>query len=447
LALLIKQELREMRKKSPIILLLLIIISCIIVRPITSSNGSTDETCLPLFEPQVDDQILEIMEQVHIPTVTTAVIRNNSIIWAKGYGEQQELDLIYPIGSVTKTFTATAIFKLFEEEVIRLYDDVNDYLPFSFRHPNHTDIPITIKMLLQHTSGLRKESDMYWNGVMSEALQDLGWENPYEWASYPYWIEEHLTPNGSLYDPNVWSANAPGTVRTYSNFGYDVLGYLVWCITGQPIWDYHQNNIFDPLGMDCTGYNYTDFELSQLAIPYIYMFELDPNSTGNDAYPHYSNFNYGAGGLRLNIYDLAKFLLVFLQGGVSNGTRILEETTLMVMENLQTAWLSPDDPLIAWGGWGGTEGDSWAFHTKGYGYYDGNTTVPYGVITFLNQGADNGRDACFNITMLLANYVHEYDQLECVETAGFTFIISVSSFTALMLLIASKRQKSKQKGT
>lgn len=432
-----------MRRKNPILFLLLILTSCIIVKPITNSNGSTEETCLPSFDPQVDDQILEIMEQTYIPTVTTAVIRNNSIIWAKGYGEQQELDLIYLIGSVTKTFTATAIFKLFEEEAIRLYDDVNDYLPFSFRHPSYNETPITIKMLLQHTSGLMKESEMYWYGVYSEAVQDLGVVNPFEWASYPYWIEEHLTPNGSLYDPNVWSTNAPGAVRSYSNFGYDVLGYLVQCITGQPIWEYLQNNIFDPLGMGCTGYNHTDFELTQLAIPYIYQFELDPNSTGNEAYPHYSSFNYGAGGIRSTIFDLAKFLLVFLQGGVSNGTRILEETTLMVMENLQTAWLVPGDPLISWGGWGGTEGDSWAFHTKGYGYYEGNTTVPYGVITFLNQGADDGRDACFNITMLLANYVHEYDQLECEATAGFTIIISISSLTILMILITRKRHKSK----
>ena len=107
--------------------------------------------------------------------------------------------------------------------------------------------------------------------------------------------------------------------------------------------------------MECTGYNYTDFIITQLVIPYIYMFELDPETTGNKAYPHYNTLNYGAGGLRSNIYDLTKFILLFLHNGVSNGTRILEEDTLRTMEDLQTAWLAPDDPLIQWGGWGGEQ--------------------------------------------------------------------------------------------
>lgn len=431
-----------MKKSS--ILFLLLMLTIISITPITQLKGTNEKTYLPLFDPQVDEQIEEIMDQTYIPSVTTAVIRNNSIIWAKGYGEQQELNLIYMVGSVTKTFTATAIFQLYEEGFIRLDDDVNDYLPFSFRHPNYSSVPITFLMLLQHMSGLSKDSDKYWMGIMAEALEELGWENPYDWLAYPYWIEEYLTANGTLYEPIVWTDNEPGTVRYYSNFGYDLLGYLIQCITGQPIWEYLQSNIFVPLGMENTGYNHTDFELAQLAIPYIYMYELDPESTGNKAYPHYSQINYGCGGLRSNIYDLAKFLLVFLHEGVSNGTQILSKSTLQTMEWLQTAWLRPGDPLINWGGWGGTEGDGFAFHTKAYGYYDGNTTVPYGVIVFLNQGMDEGRDACFNICELLRKYVHVYDQLECEEASGLTFIVAIPCFTILVFLTTRKRCESRE---
>ena len=85
------------------------------------------------------------------------------------------------------------------------------------------------------------------------------------------------------------------------------------------------------------------------------------------------------------------------------------------MEALQTAWLAPDDPLIDWDGWGGTEGDQWAYHAKGYAIYDGNTSVPYAVITFVNQGLDSARGAAYNITRLLQVYVHQYDSttLDC----------------------------------
>ena len=429
-------------KKNPTFHFLLLLLIVSFIYTTTTINAEETVICLPSFEPNIDEQISEIMEQYYIPSVTTAVIRNNSIIWSKGYGEQPELDLIYPIGSVTKTFTATAIFQLYEQGLIQLDDDVNDYLPFSLRHPNFTDTPITFTMLLQHKSGLSKDSDPYWFGVMSEALQEMGWENPYDWLPYPDWIEGYLTTNGSLYDPVAWTPYEPGTNRLYSNVGYDVLGYLVQQISGEPIWNYLKNNIYDPLGMDSTGYNYTSFELARLAIPYIYMFELDPTSTGNKAYPHYNAINYGAGGIRSNVFDLAKFLLVFLHDGISNETRILEEETLQTMVDLQTAWLSPDDPLIQWGGWGGTEGDSWAFHTKAYGYYDGNSTVPYGVITFLNQGMDEGRDACFDITMLLAKYVHIYDTLECETTNGFVIIFSITSFL-LITIIQRRKHKTK----
>ena len=397
------------------------------------------------FRPQVDDQISDIMEQHHIPSTTVAVVRNNSIIWSKGYGEQQRLDLIYMIASVTKTFTATAIFQLYERGLIDLEGDVNDFLPFSFRHPNYTQTPITFRMLLQHTSGLSKDSDMYWYGVMADVLQQLGWENPCEWLPYPYWIEEYLTSNGSLYEPAVWTSNEPGTNRFYSNFGYDVLGYLVEQITGQPIWEYLEENVFDPLGMHSTGYNYTEFDVAQLAIPHIYMFEMDPTSTGNKAYPHYSTPNYGCGGLRSNIFDLAKFILVFLHDGVSNGTRILEEDTLRTMESLQTAWLAPWDPLIQWGGWGGTEGDEWAFHAKAYGYYSGNTTAPYGVITLVNQGMDSARDAAFEITKLLQEYVHQYDVIAFDCPSGllsqYAILIGTSGGIVIMVLVAAMRRR------
>lgn len=424
------------------ILSVFIIVIGIIINP--AVNNSYETTSLCPFQPQVDDQILDTMEQHYIPSTTVAVVRNNSIILAKGYGEQQRLDLIYMIGSTTKTFTATAIFQLYERDLIDLDDDVNDYLSFSLRHPNYTDTPITFKMLLQHTSGLSKYTDQYWYGVTAEVLQQLGWENPCEWLPYPYWIEGHLTTNGSLYDPAVWTSHEPGTNRFYSNLGYDVLAYLIDQITGKPIWEYLQENIFDPLGMHSTGYNYTEFDLAQLATPHIYMFELDPTYTGDRAYPHYNTLNYGGGGLRSNIFDLAKFLLVFLHDGVSNGTRILEEDTLRTMESLQTAWIAPGDPHIQWGGWGGTEGDAWAFYAKAYGYY-GNTTVPYGAITLLNQGLDSARDAAFNITRLLREYVHQYDVISLDCPAGllsqYAILVATSGGIVIIVLVVAMRNR------
>ncbi|NHJ46810.1 MAG: serine hydrolase [Asgard group archaeon] len=430
-----------MKKSSTTLMYCMLILVSITISPLTRSEGSNEDTCLPLFDPQVDDQIEEIMNQTYIPSVTTAVIGNNSIIWAKGYGEQQQLDLIYMIGSTTKTIIGTAILKLYEDGLLDLDDDVNVYLPFSLRHPNFAWIPITIRMLLTHHSGLNTTTEMYQYGEMSEALENLGWENPYDWAPYPDWIEEYLTPNGSLYDPSVWSIYKPGLTRIYTGFGYDILSYIIQLVSGKPVWDYLQEKIFDPLEMDNTGYNYTLFDESQLATPYYYMYPLDNESTGNKAYPHYNRLAYGSVGIRSNIYDLARYLMIHMHKGISNGTRILNETTTETMHQLRGPFLEPGDEFLNWGGWGGTEGDSYCFHTKAYCYYDGNTTVPYGVITFVNQGIEEARDACFDICELLRVYVHEYDLLECEPTPGFTIIVSLSSFAILMVLVLRKRKK------
>lgn len=409
--------------------------------PLAALASSSDDLNLPPFNPMIGSQIQELIAQNYIPTVTTAVVRNNSIIWAKGYGEQTELDIVHMTGSVTKTFTATAIFQLYERGLIQLDDDVNEYLPFSLRHPNYTDIPITIRMLLIHTSGLAKDTDLYIAGMAEDAAMRIGLENPYDWLPFPHWIEAHLTPNGALYVSNAWTPNEPGTSRHYSNLGYNVLGYILQLATGIPIWEYMEVNIFTPLEMHSTGYNISEFDASQLAIPYIYQLDVDPESTGNKAYPHYNYLGYSSGAIRSNIYDLARFLLVHMHRGISNGIRILEEDTMKLMHQMEASWLRGNSSLVNWEGWGGTEGDIYGFHTKAYAIHDGNTSVPYAVITFLNQGSDDARDVCFSINTLLRQYVHRYDVIDSYWPDGIPLILSLSSIAILVVLGVLARRR------
>ncbi len=383
-------------------------------------DGSTDTPPLPPFIPQIDNQVQEIMTEQYIPSVAVAVVRNDSIIWAKGYGEQSELETIYMTGSVTKTITGTAVFQLYEQGLIELDDDVNNYLPFSLRHPDYNETPITIRMLLLHTSGLAKDTELYIWGMGEDALMRIEIENPFDWLPYPDWIGEHLTPNGSLYVEESWTQHEPGTNRHYSNMGYNVLSYIVNLVAGKPIWEYVQENIFDPLDMDCSGYNFTGFDESQLALPYEYMMEIDPNSTGNKAYPHYNYMGYGSGAVRSNVYDLARYIQIHMHQGESDGVRIIEEDTVTLMHQLQASWVTGDGGLVNWDGWGGTEGDIYGFHAKAYAIIGGNTTVPYAVITLVNQGHDDARGAAYNITRLLQKYVHEFDTMEYSSTSSTT---------------------------
>ncbi len=398
-------------------------------------DGSSVTPPLPPFNPQIDDQVQEIMTVQYIPSVAVAVVRNDSIIWARGYGEQTDLETIFMTGSVTKTITGTAMFQLYEQELIGLDDDVNDYLPFSLRHPDYNETPITIRMLLIHTSGLSKDTEMYIYGMGEDALMRLGMENPFDWLPYPDWIKEHLTPNGSLYVEESWTSHEPGTYRQYSSLGYNVLSYIIQLVTGKPIWEYVQENIFDPLDMDCSGYNFTAFDESELAVPHEYMLELDPTSTGNRAYPHYNYLGYGSGAIRSNVYDLARYLLIHMHKGVSEGVRILEEQTIDLMHELQGPWVTGDSGLVDWDGWRGTEGDIYGFHAKAYAIIDGNTTVPYAVITLVNQGHDDARDAAYDITRLLQVYVHKFDTMEYSSLPDLLTLALLASGAAVIVCV------------
>ncbi|MFX0023906.1 MAG: serine hydrolase domain-containing protein [Candidatus Hermodarchaeota archaeon] len=427
------------------LIILLFLSSLVVVCPSFTMAYTTQNKNVRPFNPRIDDYIHDKMLQYFIPSVATAVVRNDSILWVKGFGINNDPQTIYMTGSVTKTFTATAIFQIYEQGLIQLNDDVNLYLPFSLRHPNYTSTPITIEMLLTHYSGISKDTYLYESGMAEDGLNRLGMENPYEWLPHPYWIEEHLTTNGSLYIPEAWTPYEPGTTRHYSNIGYNVLGYILELVTGKPIWEYVQENIFDPLEMHSTSYNFTKFADYQLARPWIYRFEVDPTSTGNKAYPHYNFLGYSSGGIRSNVYDLARFLLVHLHNGISKGVRILEETTIQLMHQMQASWIDGKAGLVDWSGWGGTEGDIYGFHAKAYGIYDDTVTVPYAVITLINQGYDDARGACFEITSKLQDYVHIYDAGFPNSLNDYVSIILISSFPVLLgvtlILIFGLNQK------
>ena len=424
----------------------LFFISAWVINPSYADSNLLGSVNLCLFEPQVDDQIQEMMNQSYIPSTVTAVVRNTSIIWTRGYGEKPETDLIYMTGSVTKTITATAIFKLYEQDLIDLDDDVNEYLPFTLRHPNFINTPITIRMLLLHRSGLSKDTNQSSLGMAQDLIDRISYENPYDWLPYPYWIEEHLTPNGTLYNPEAWTSYEPGTVRENSNMGYEVLGYALEGATGIPIWQYIRENIFDPLEMSSTGYNISEFDESQLAIPYFYNHELNTWQSGNVQYPHYNEQGYASGAIRSNVFDLAKFLLIHMHNGISNGVRILDETTLRTMHQMEASWVQNVTP---WGGWGGTEGDVFGFHAKAYSIHNGATNVPYAVITFVNQGHDDAREACFSITKLLIDYVNEWDitATNCTsnDTQMYFIVISgagvVLAVIVIVVILRIKRQR------
>jgi CubicO group peptidase (beta-lactamase class C family) len=384
------------------------------------------------YDPNLDAHINRVMRQRNIPSLAAAVVRDSNIIWAKGYGEQTEIDTVYMVGSITKTVTTVAIMQLLEQGLLALDDDVNDFLSFSLRNPYYPDIPITFRMLLSHTASLGGETDDLYRHMYSDAIERVGITQflP-NWLDWPEWVQEYFQPNGSLYHPSVWIPFEPGSHWTYANVGFHILAHLVEIVSGLPIDEYVETNILNPLGMDNTGYDFSDIDdMNKLAIPYVNEWDLFPGS-GNVAQPHYNFLGYGSGALRTNILDLARYSLIFSHGGVSNGTRILSEESVSLICDEYLGWL---DFGAEWDGHGG---DIFGFISHMITNQGRGTSVPYQVIVFTNQWYSfNGN---LEITYALADKVIELDQDPILfPQPGYlvdTRLVLVASFTGISSLL------------
>jgi CubicO group peptidase (beta-lactamase class C family) len=108
-------------------------------------------------------QFIESTMQTHlIPGLSISIVKDEHIVWEKYFGHANidedifvDESTMFILSSISKTITVTALMQLFEDDLFMLDDDIDDYLPFDVNHPDYQSTPITFKMLLSHTSGIK----------------------------------------------------------------------------------------------------------------------------------------------------------------------------------------------------------------------------------------------------------------------------------------------------
>jgi len=155
-------------------------------------------------------------------------------VWAQGFGEVEKgsgdrvtADTLFPIGSVTKSFTALAIMQLAESGKLGLDDRVSIHID-AFTGGAASEV--TLRQLLNHTSGYSTVQGNSQHGA-AEASQ-LGL---IEYAQQLALIEP---------------ARTPGAGWEYSNANYQILGAVIEQLSGETYADYIKQRIFEPLGMN-----------------------------------------------------------------------------------------------------------------------------------------------------------------------------------------------------
>lgn len=281
-----------------------------------------------------------IMKLGQYPSLSTCIIRNESVIWEKFYGwsniyrlKRPTRDTVYLLGSVTKTVLSTAMMKLYENNLYDLDEDVNNYLNFSLRNPNYPDVNITFRMLLNHTASIYD-----FNIFKIRGLPYL-FKVPGPEALGPY-FKKLLVPGEEWYNEEFWTDDRPGSKARYSNNGFLLVGHLFTLIANQSLEEYCQENIFQPLGMNNTSFSLDYFDKNQLARPYIHKlgiyFPLPFYDVGGLAV---------MGGLRTTINDFSRYLMMHINGGEWNGIRILNESTVEMMHNISSL-IDEADPRL-----------------------------------------------------------------------------------------------------
>jgi CubicO group peptidase (beta-lactamase class C family) len=253
----------------------------------------------------IDAYVEEQMRRLKIPGVSLAIVEGDRIVHLRGFGrarpsgETPTPQTPFFIGSVTKSFTALAIMQLAEAGKVELDAPVQRYLPWFRVADPEASAQMTVRHLLNQTSGLPMM---------------LGMANLSDFDHRPGATEHQVRAFSTLK-----LARPVGSKFEYSNANYNVLGLIVESASGEAYADYIQNHIFRPLGM---GHSYTSREAAKrngLAVGYRYWFGY-PFPSPNLRIPLSS---LPSGQLISCAEDMAYYLIAQLNGGRYGDVQIL----------------------------------------------------------------------------------------------------------------------------
>ncbi len=305
-----------------------------------------------------------------------------NMVAALGYGEDEPLyiargrdaftserqsdrDSLYRIYSMTKPVTGMAAMMLVDEGRIALDQPLADLIP-AFANmqvqkvydgpitPDNLEPavrPITIRHLLTHTAGLGY--GIIQKGALAQAYMSQG--------LMPFSSSRLVTP-GLFRGPSAESLEVfadrlatlplvfqPGTRWSYS-VATDLLGRVVELAAGMPFDRFLQSRIFDPCGMESTGFRVPESEIHRLTANYLLMggvlvpVDLPANSVFLDEPP----FPFGGAGLVSSPRDYDRFLQMLAGYGTIGGQRVMSEAAVRLgTSDLFPDTLAPTDPFAA----------------------------------------------------------------------------------------------------
>lgn len=286
----------------------------------------------------LESYLEELIEFGTPPGISLVVVRNDSIVYNKGFGwadKPQQIkaspETVYHWWSITKIVTAMAILQLQEQGKLQLDDSVSMYLPLlELNYPSETSKTLTIRNLLNHSSGIPDAGFKIMSWVHHEGESHLNQTS----------MVENIFPD---YSDLTFE---PGTNTAYTNIGYMVLGAIIETVTNQTYEDYIRQNILMPLRMDQTDFVYTEkmkpfeaagshpiFNSWTPVIPCIAGSYIRKISGNQIWFKHVYTDQTPPSGLIGPAIDAARLVKAYLNKGILDNVRILSEESIDVMTN------------------------------------------------------------------------------------------------------------------
>jgi D-alanyl-D-alanine carboxypeptidase len=252
----------------------------------------------------IEEAVAKAMAAAGARGASVTVARAGEIVYANGFGVRDlgaklpvDAETIFPIGSITKQFTAAAIMLLVRDRRVDLDAKAALYLPLA---PHGTDY--TVRQLLQQTTGLANYTAV--PGFLTTVAESAT-----------------ITPEGLVaLVASAPLAFAPGTRFAYSNTNYVVLGMIVEAAAGVPYGRFIGERIAAPLGLSHLTFG-APHGVANVTRGY------EPSTGGTAVTPWTPQSTYAAGGLYAAPADLVRWDEAFFGGRLLDAPAVRLLTT------------------------------------------------------------------------------------------------------------------------
>jgi CubicO group peptidase (beta-lactamase class C family) len=185
----------------------------------------------PPLRAQVDAAIRQVVAKTGVPSASVGIVQGGRIVFTQAYGDARlkpELKataaMTYPVGSISKQFTATCILLLEQDGKLSLDDKVARWFPHLTRAGD-----VTVREILSHTSGYE------------------------DYAPQDYTIPAWMQPTDPLKTVQEWAGKPldfePGTQWQYSNTNFVLAALIVQKASGMPYFDFLRTRVLEPAGL------------------------------------------------------------------------------------------------------------------------------------------------------------------------------------------------------